>query len=130
MLDKDPVSKARLLHKYEGLHWLDGNGLLQVGKSDDMDWKGGRNGNGWSLIGVLDGNGGVESWSFHNVIDLIVKYQQPVELNVEREYDEDKRDSNFERLDAITEAKKATAEEKRKEAVERKKAAEAKKLMN
>jgi hypothetical protein len=57
---KNPVSKRRLRTKYEGLHWLDKNGLLQVGKLEKLDWQGGRD--GMAVVfdcGVKDGNGGV-----------------------------------------------------------------------
>jgi hypothetical protein len=59
---------------------------------------------------LKDGDGGEESWRFHNVIDKIVKYQQPATLNVEIQYDNELREKNFERMDAIKEAKKAVAE--------------------
>jgi hypothetical protein len=39
--DRDALSMAKLLHKYQGLHWRDDNDELQVAQEEDMEWQGG-----------------------------------------------------------------------------------------
>jgi hypothetical protein len=65
-----------LLRKYQGMQWMDDDELM-VARSDTMEWQGGRSGLGWSLIGRSDRDGCMQSYSLHEVIDLIAEHVQP-----------------------------------------------------
>lgn len=88
--DRDSVSEARLLQKYQGLMWIDPDQVddsdtyeLNTAEDTNMEYQGGRDSPGWCVIGTRFGDGGMEPWPINVVIDLIAIYVQPVELNVE-----------------------------------------------
>jgi hypothetical protein len=99
--DNDTVSETKLLTKYKGMRWIDPDVehlQVLVAVEDNMEYQGGRNGEGWCVIGTRESDGAMEPWPIDVVIDLMGEYEQPTELNVEIEVDEVLRAANKERL--------------------------------
>jgi hypothetical protein len=120
--DKDSVAEAKLLHKYHGMKWIDPDNDDEVewctAADENMDWQGGRNGEGWCVIGTRDNDGGMEPWSIDVVIDLIADCEQPPELHVEVIINEELRAANKERYNEEVAKRK---EKKKEQARKRKK---------
>ena len=78
-----------MIKKYGERRWLDpdpvegaGRGMC-IGEIDNMEFQNGRNGAGWCLLASNELDMTLEPWSLDIVIDLIVTYEQPADLNVE-----------------------------------------------
>ena len=96
---KDSVAEARLLQKYGGLRWIDPDNdenILCVASTEDMEFQASQNGSGWCVVGTRDTDGGSEPWVIDVVVDLIAKYVQPAEMNVEIVFDPELRATNKE----------------------------------
>jgi hypothetical protein len=119
-IEKESVANEReLLEKYKGMRWLEDEELF-VAWSDAMEFQGGCSGMGYCLIGRSERDSQMVSYPINEVIDLILEYVQPTDLNVEVVVNIEKRAANI--------AKKKEMEEKKAKEVEKRKAAELKKL--
>jgi hypothetical protein len=97
--NKDCLAEAKLLQKYSCLMWIDQDSPdeeseLCVAQEYNMEFQGGRNGDGWCVIATRPGTGAMDPWTIHCVIDEIGEYEQPAELNVEVIFNEELREAN------------------------------------
>ena len=96
------MAEAKLLQKYGGLSWVDpdpDDGFEVITAEEcNMEFQGGRGGQGWCLIGTRQEDGAMEPWVIDIVIDLIAAYEQPAEMNVEVIVNEEMRAANAERI--------------------------------
>jgi hypothetical protein len=103
-----------------GLNAERGMGDLQVAREEEMEWQGGRSGNGWCLIGKKESDGSMEPWAIHDVVYGISKYVQPTELNMDVIIDKNLRSGNLVQMGEHRAAKRANAAERKKAAELRK----------
>jgi hypothetical protein len=99
IFNNDSVAEAKLLQKYQGMRWFDPD-EDEFFTADDcnMEYKGGRQGGGWCVIGIADGDGDLESWPIDVVIDQMASVEQEPALNVEVIMNDVLRASNEERM--------------------------------
>ena len=112
--DKDCLSEAKLLQKYQGLRWIDQDAdneesELCIVQEDSMDYQGGRHGDGWCVVETRPGTGAMDPWTIHCVVDEIGEYEQPAEMNVEVIFNEELRAANRFRFDEEEQNKKNKA---------------------
>jgi hypothetical protein len=120
------LAKGRLLHKYEGMHFKDENGDLNI--VTGLKFSGGCTKLGWTLVCENQSDGDVVPLLINEVIDLIGICVQPPELNVEIIVDEQKQADNILQLVAIEAEKRAKVEEKKKQAIKRRLANEQRRI--
>jgi hypothetical protein len=78
--NKDCLAEAKLLQKYSCLMWIDQDSPdeeseLCVAQEYNMEFQGGRNGDGWCVIATRPGTGAMDPWTIHCVIDEIGEYE-------------------------------------------------------
>ena len=96
----DPVAEQKLLQKYKGLVFNDiDNDVVYTIFDSNLEWSTGRKG-GWSVVGVppdYDGKNDdvLEPWLINdNLIEMLLEYEQPKELNVKKVTKDDDNDDS------------------------------------
>ena len=96
----DAVAEARLLKKYEGLvfHDIDEDIVMTISDTN-LEFSRGKSG-GWSVIGMSPSYDGtneevLEPYLINdNLIEMIMEYEQPRELNVKKKVKDDDEDNS------------------------------------